>query len=553
MLFRVTRAESAFQDLDELDEVEGADDRFFAGRNTVHDRSQFESTFHFDLSKRNGERARRYDIEFYLFLPTAMGITPEAYSREQFYADLTSYLRLKAPRAGVRPTPGGELVHFPAAEAYFEVHLAPLKRQKLAAAVIHEVKLFGCHVNTRLKDLLAIATAAREVPPDADDLRRRLLRVSELVEGFRRRYLQCARHEPVLLDDEVKRVFLLVDEYLSYRIDATIIQLRDRLSRSGAAPEDLVLWLDVVLKHEHAHRRENGLVTLEAGPDQARRLEAYYYRLGLLKKYVTEVLFIETDHMARDAFYRNVVAAFCAMLAATWAAVADLQRMQLLGGGGSTWRLVMVILLGVVAYAFKDRIKELTRHYFNERLKGYLPDYHSRMTYERVDELGRAESVELGTSREFMRYLKRTAVPADIRYVRECEKRSDLDPQRNEFALHYARRLTFGCTGEPELQHVKNILRFDISDFLDKLDNPKKPLVYFDPQAGLRHVDAPKVYHINVVVRHAVADLVAGASPRAHVEYERFRVVLNKKGIRRIETVVRRGELRYDEELDARR
>ena len=541
-------------DLDELDEGDLGDERSMAGRNTVHDRSQFESTFHFDLKPRAQEKSRRYEIDFYLFLPTSMGIQPEAYSRDQFYADLTSYLRLRTPRAGVQPTPGGELVSLAAADAYFEAHLSPQKRQRLGAAVIHEVKQFGCHVNSRLKDLLAITLAPRpaEHLPDPGDLRRRLLRVSELVEGFRKRYLSRAKHEPIMLDDEVKRVFLLTDEYLSYRIDAIIIQLREVLSGRGAPPEDLLVWLDVVLKHEHAHRREYQLVTLEPGPDQARRLEAYYYRLGLLKKYVNEVLFINVEQSRRDGFYRNVVAGFCAGLAATWAAVADLQRMQLVSGGQNTWRLVLVIVLGVVAYVFKDRIKELTKEYFNERMKRYLPDYHGKLTYERIGLDGRPARARIGIAREFMRYLQRGALPADVRYVRDIEKRSELDPERNETTLHYAKRLVFPLGDKPDTWHVKNILRFDISDFLDKLDNPKKPLTYYDPQAGVNHVDAPKVYHINVVVRHAVATFGPGA-PVPHVEYERFRVVLNKKGIRRIETVVRRGELRYDGEVDAQR
>lgn len=546
--------ETAVVDLDELDEGDLGDERSMAGRNTVHDRSQFESTFLFDLKPRGAETGRRYDLDFYLFLPTSMGIQPEAYSRDQFYADLTSYLRLRTPRAGVQPSATGELVHLPAAEAYFEAHLSPQKRQKLGPAVIHEVKLFGSHVNSRLKDLLAITLAPRPIEhlPDPGDLRRRLLRVSELVEGFRKRYLRRAKHEPIMLDDEVKRVFLLTDEYLSYRIDAIIIQLREVLSGRGSPPEDLLVWLDVVLKHEHAHRREYQLVTLEPGPDQARRLEAYYYRLGLLKKYVDEVLFIDVEQSRQDAYYRNVVAGFCAGLAALWAAVADLQRMQMLSGGQGTWRLVLVIMLGVVAYIFKDRIKELTREYFNERLKRYLPDYRERLTYQRIGPEGRPVKAAIGVAREYMRWLQRGALPPDVRYVRDIEKRSELDPERNEVTLHYARRLEFPLGENPDTWHVKNILRFDISDFLDKLDNPKKPLTYYDPQAGVNHVEAPKVYHINVVVRHSVLTKGPGKS-LPHVEYERFRVVLNKKGIRRIETLVRRGELRYDGEVDAQR
>lgn len=551
----MARDEAALIDLDELEDGTFLEDLALTTSNTVHDKSQFECTFSFDLKARADEQRRRYDIDFYFFLPTAMGVQPDSYSRDQFYADLTSYLRVRTPRAGVAATPGGELVHLPAALAYFEIHLAPQRRQALAHAVIHEVRLFGCHVNARLKDLMAVGLSWREGTPEAAaaELRRRLLHLSELIEGFRSRYLRKVTHDPVMMEPEVKRAFLLVDEYLSYRVDATIIHLRERLAACHAPP-DLLAWLDVVLKHEHGHRRAARLVTLEAGPDQPKRLESYYYRLGLLKKYVNEVLFIQVQHMRRDRFYRNVIAGFCAGLAAFWATLADIPRMQLMGSADNMMRLAAVVVVGVVAYIFKDRIKELTREYFSERLKAHLPDYHNRMTYDHVDSDGRPVQMDLGTSREFMHYLAREGLPADIRYVRDLENRSELDPERNEIILHYNKSLMFRVDpAEARVRHVKNILRFDVSDFLDKLDNPKKPLTYFDPQHGVKHVDAPKVYHINVVLRYAMADVAAGRQSTTHVEYERFRVVLNKKGIRRIDTVVRRGELRYDEEADARR
>ena len=58
---------------------------------------------------------------------------------------------------------------------------------------------------------------------------------------------------------------------------------------------------------ERAYRNEH----VEAARErESARAETHYYRLGLLKKYVSDVLFLRTLRVQRDYVYRNFVAAF---------------------------------------------------------------------------------------------------------------------------------------------------------------------------------------------------------------------------------------------------
>src|SRR5690349_15943515 len=66
----------------------------------VHDRSQFEVQFTYDVSAGNisqGKDFERYRIEAYYFFPKNMGITPLNFPRESFYRSLHGYIRFKTP------------------------------------------------------------------------------------------------------------------------------------------------------------------------------------------------------------------------------------------------------------------------------------------------------------------------------------------------------------------------------------------------------------------------------------------------------------------------
>lgn len=544
------------EDLDE-DSIGDIDVR---SSNTVHDKHQFESAFDFDLKPLAGETRRNYDIDFYLFIPVNMGINPDTYTRDNFYKDLTNYLRIKTPRIAQWSQGDARDFAIPAADRYFRVHLTTHARQRLAGLVVQEVKLFGCFVNHQLKRLQSEVAGLRPAasgtgsllggpPQGLRPLKARLVGLNRYVRAYRSRYLRRVKEQPILMEEEVKRAFLLVDEYISYRLEAVLIAVSQRLAAQGIEDAQFGNLIDLILGQETRYRRTARLINLERGDDQAARLETYYYRLGLLKKYVNEVLYLQVQHIKKERVYRNLIAAFGAGLAATWATWADLQRMQMMTGRDTGLRLGLIIFIAVTAYIFKDRIKELTREYFNERLKHHLPDYDMRMHYTHLDEhVGKVQEY-IGNSREFMFYLSREALPADIAYIRHLGHRDELDPERNEVIVHYSRRVAFRLDllrdSPAQVRYIKNVLRFDISEFLGKLDDPNKRLQYYDADTGIETIKAPKVYHINAVFRYAIGLDEQGR--RRRIEHERVRIILNKKGILRVEEVLARGEMGYVE------
>lgn len=526
---------------------------------TIHDRFQFESTFEFDLQPQAEETHKRYEIDVYFFLPRSMGVNSNNYNRDHFYGDLTHYLRIRTPQVEKWSRFKQHEWIIASADRYFEYHLFTRQRQALIDFVVEEVKLFGCFANTQLKRIRAhmirlTQKKQSDLSRRAHVLRRRLESLCQMIHMFRQRYLQPIKQNHVLTDPEVRKVFLLVDEYLSYRLEVSLIHCVQLLNTHELDLPQLNEHFHAILTDEIAYRSSEGVVNLENSQHAALR-EAYYYRLGLLKKYISDVLYVQLQNVQKDKAYRNLVAASGAALAATWATLTDIQRLRLTADGGLDsmgFRLLIIVLLGVIAYVFKDRIKELSKEYFNEKLKHYLPDFEYQMFYNHFSlNTYQKETIKVGGAKEFMRYLKKGALSPEVLYLRELGHVADVEPERLEEIIHYSKKMTFDIESVQDhlsqVRFIKDIVRFDISDFLAKLDDPNKNLRYFDREKGICMIEAPKVYHLNVLFRYSLSHRQGNQWQSRKIEFERVRIILNKRGIVRIEQVLPRGEMRYDE------
>ncbi len=522
--------------------------------NIIHDQYQFESKFDFDLKPHADENEKNYHIDVYFFVPKNMGINSDTYTRENFYTDLTNYLRIQTPELFKWHKTSQNEWYLPIAEQYFAVHLSTENRQRLLGSVAQEIKLFACFVDTQLKQLqkLFIRILDRNYitrPNWIEAILQRIKIIMEIISVYRTKYLAPIHKNLVYLDSEVKKAFLLTDEFLSYRVEIILIGIMRAMEKYNIFCPDVSTIVADVLTKESSYRKIYKIANLDWASNTAQ--ETYYYRLGLLKKYVQEVLYLQSKNIKKERTYRNLIAAAGAALAALWAGWADIQRFQVINPNhvqGAWVKLATLLFLGAIAYVFKDRIKELSKEYFNQRLKQYLPDFDILMFYKYFQEDGSEQQKFVGSCKEFFRYLQKKSLPPEISYIRDLGNSSELDPARDEVIMHYSKKITLVVQKTlSNIQFIRDMVRFDFTEFLNKLDDPNKVMSYFDPNSptGIVTVEAPKVYHINVILRYSCSYQKDKKNSEFHIEYERLRIILNKKGILRIEPVLPRGALNY--------
>ncbi|MNX81257.1 hypothetical protein D3C86_1129400 [compost metagenome] len=376
---------------------------------------------------------------------------------------------------------------------------------------------------------------ARPTPGFAEaiaDLRLRLEAEHALLMRFRS-LRRAYTDNQASLPAEVLDTLRVVDEYLTYRFDENLGKLHQVFASLGDAAAELEERLRWLGAYEALYRQEEGFICLTNSDPQS--FERYTYRTGALKKHLAQVLFLDVRTVREVRRFRGLVAALGAGLAAFWSTLGD-RNVNVQLHGVSTSLLILIV---VTVYILKDRIKDFFKEYVATQVQRLLPD--QRMTI--TDPMTRQR---IGSCRQTVRYERKRRLAADIRRVREFTHTIDLDEAREEEVLSYRHDMTLEArrihATHARRMHVKHILRYSVANLLRRLSDPNVEVSRFNPRTGrFEVVLAPKVYHLNVVVRvAAIGPDGRGADP----VYHRLRIILNKDGIDRVEKVVHNKRMR---------
>ncbi len=472
----------------------------------VHDRYQFDLKVTYPL--RGGHEADEtdYQVDLYLFLPKNLRVSSRTYPAARLLEDIQAYLRLDAPEFGDRleADPGSPLSA-----------LADSLRRRAEGTglprvqeMVNQARLCACVVVEAVRDAGA---AVRQGTP-AGEAFRGVLSAVRALRTLRRRY----DYHAVDVGPVVLRELRLCDEWLSLTLEEAF---------AACTPHTDPAHTAALAAEEIAYRRRAGFLCLGSGARDSTRDEYFLYRRGQLKKHVQQVLFLDVRERPAGAKVQQAVAAVGAALAASWALWAQSST----AGGSSTFLLFCV---GVVAYIAKDRIKELTRQKLQQRLRRFMPDQSSEI----VGGTGLYDASLHGRCYESVRYVATSELPADVTRARDLHHVVDLGDDRADEVLHYRKRMHF----EGELlardlgASVRDIVRLGIRDFTEHLDDPKREVTFFDPNVGaFVSRRAPKVYHLNLVLRYQTE----GATD---VSFERVRAIVSRKGIVRVDVVLPR-------------
>jgi hypothetical protein len=193
----------------------------------------------------------------------------------------------------------------------------------------------------------------------------------------------------------------------------------------------------------------------------------------------------------------------------------------------------LAVALFATAYVVKDRMKEIGREYVWSRVSRFFPD--NKLTiHDHVKDLA------VGRCTERTRYVDKDHVSPDVLLVRNFNHTIDLDEEREETVIVYQNDVTLAAREilreHNRRQDIKHILRFSVEDLFGRMDNPTARVQFYDAASRLFcRLRAPKVYHLNVVFRFTRWD---DKNDKEEPTYQRIRVILDKNGIHRIDSVV---------------
>ncbi|MCU1282972.1 MAG: hypothetical protein JWM53_6518, partial [bacterium] len=312
----------------------------------VHDLSRIEWTAAVQMPTAD---ERRYDVQLAVEIPATIFPSHSVWEHLQIFTRLQS----------------------PAEEGPLEIEredLEELRRDTLG--VTHRLKRLGQRFE---RSCVAAAAQLRETPDPQlpDTLTELVTQAVDLLAEMRRALVV----EPDARQD-VRRECALSDEFLSHAlidffagceraIDETLFGEKSTV-KEAASPwaEDLRCLVAEGLSEELVHRRGRGYITPRA--DGHAELAAFLERASRLKKHFQDVLYLDVEAYFVDSRMRNYTGVVAAALAAfMWLSftLLPIGTGTRAGLGVGTFAVAFAL-----AYAIKDRIKELTRGWITGRL-----------------------------------------------------------------------------------------------------------------------------------------------------------------------------------------
>ncbi len=481
----------------------------------VHDRTHVEFAIDYRLETRT-EREEFY-WEAYFFAPESLRLDARTYDKSDLYADLQSYVRFEVPDVEF-----GELADEPVDR--IARALEPGNERCDADAVMRELRLFACQVRAAGVEIRKRIFDAIEQPEPGRALAfeetERLVSEAERLAERLREVLRMAES----LSEPVCTAARWIDEDVSRLLETLLASVTRRL-RESAAPDALVTRVEQAAIAEARYRVDSGLGGVGHVEMQRREVEALEFRRHLLKRFTSSVLWLSPEVRPAATWVLQFLYAMAAGVAMAFAIAATIWNgLDIKARGFLTW-----VLIAVLAYAVKDRIKAILQGVFSSVVDRHFPD-------RRWVIRDRERAMTLGKMKEQSGFVGFNDLPADVLAARRITRHHQLEEQaRPETVLFHKKRVEVYADrvndADARFSALTEIFRLDLRRWLAHTDDPKREIVFADPIRGtVDRAEAPRVYNIGIVYR-------LSREKDQNVPWHRARVVVTRKGIRRIDPI----------------
>ena len=483
-------------------------------KSRLHDRNQLEVTLSYSQAKSGHDVERQQlDLEFFLFTPKHLGIASEL-KKKKGQQLITNYMRLASPKYQFY-----EKCELEFSRRYLSLGSKMAEKDEIRKLVIYESKLFTSYLDHALKNLSS-----------EDKNQQRFVACYSILRMFRNKYVRPINDRRNLCSESIKDGFNFSDEYLSNRVMLLSLQADTGLEKNQIHLEEI----------EYRQKYLKSASDVDEGGD----IESYRVHLSRLKDYIFKSLFLQLKEVKTEKIYKNIFASIAAAFAAIFANLTRVEQFQ----GAQDFGLKFYTLFGiaVLAYVFKDRIKDQVKEYFNIWFKDKVPDREYKIFYKSFPKKGDLNVKLLGKIKEYFKFNDLQALPSEVNYLKQIIEREDRSVKAESSVIHYRKQIEI--QGDSLQIATQNNLGFidqfllNTYEFLPHLGNPSKNFVIPDANGASRSVETSKNYYFDLLIRMSVKQSEGTRKERL----EAIRLVVNKLGILRIQALVPEKKFTYE-------
>ena len=446
-------------------------------------------------------------LNTWIFVPNSLDINAAKYSKEDFYRDLKSVVRLITPSYGLHELANDEqlLPNQSLISSLNEIHGEPDETQDL----FHSIKMYCAIAKSAFRDECAAVTQQ----PDAAVRKESCLRF--LGDGIKilNRFRDLLRKlEDEQVGEETKEVFAYGDEFLSNVFEKYTYRLRDaiRLNHPEAYPELEASFKEALL-NEKNYRGQQGYLSVKA--DDAKGNEDFVFRASLLNKFSESDLYLNATKRKNTFLVEQILyslAAGAAMVVATLSSFFFQQRY-------GNFTLPFLIAL-VISYMFKDRLKDWLRLIFARRVSTKVFDTRTDF---------RIKGKHIGWSKDSVDFIDSDKILPEVMELRNRNPLFAEVSGKDEKVLLFRKKVQLWpgelAKASPyPMKGINDILRYNITEYTRKMDNPSFPLHGTWDDTDYKPIKGKKVYYLTFVMQCVY---------EGKTEYKRVVVRCDRNGI----------------------
>jgi len=478
----------------------------------IHDFFSLEMKVGFVASEK--QKINDFAFNMWIFIPNSLDINRFTYTKEEFYKDLTSHIRLITPSYLLKNIANQQLPPFSFLKSSID-KLIPDPSKVNMISYEYQLKMYLSIVKSALREEvshLAIGTLKH----DRDNA------ILSYMSNIEKIAAQFRSLRPMLdtqfISAGLLEYFQFGDEFLSNLIEfhtfRLIHKLKEGNSESFERTKGILL---AMVDQEVAYKKEKGFLTVEENANKNN--QELVFHLGMLKKYAESNLYLDVKKGKDGIWVEQILYSLAAGLSMIFATVIAFSFQHKYG----FFTMPMFVAL-IVSYMLKDRIKELSRYYFASKFNKRYFDHKIKIS---------THSHEVGWVKESMDFISERNLPADILKKRdrssllEANNRAGSERVIRYQTLMQLNRENIDATGEYPAAGINEIFKLNISNFIQKMDNAEFPLYYPDSDKGYKIVHGEKIYYLNLILQ---------AKNREQWDLKRYRIVFNRNGIQNIET-----------------
>ena len=470
----------------------------------IHD--QFSIEFKVGFSGTEGVKVDHFDVNSWIFIPNGLDINKQTYTKERFYSDMKSNVRLLTPAFTLKQMVEGEeapIFHVKRALDAWLVESTPERMGEFEFQLKLFASIFKSSIRNESANIIAHAS-------DSLTYERCMVYSDDVCRVLRE--FRSLRDAVPPENEEMLTKLGFADEFISHQTDIRTMKLLKAINLSDRQElKDAFKVLADLLVDEKSYKTSRGYSHTVAGDEVNNR--KLLYRHSLLKKYIESALFLKVNTTQDGVAVRQISFSLAAGLAMMVSLLATMPFQKYLGNYPS-----LIFVTVILIYMLKDRIKELTRWLFAYQLKD---KYYDNKTVVSI------KNKQVGWLKEGMDFITDEKVPAEVLRLRVRNKLEADNKLLEEKIILYRKRVEIDNAVlrnqyDYEFKGINDIIRYHINYLTKKMDNPVSSVDCLDEHLQVQTIKAERVYVLHFVMQFKWED---------QVEYKVFHVTVNRNGI----------------------